>query len=827
MDQLTQEEVKKISWEQLFQKLNSSREGLSETEAKKRLQEFGPNSLVDKKKSVLLQLLSYLWGPIPWMIEIAAILSMIVGHWSDFIVILVLLLFNAGIGFWQEIKANSALDALKAQLALKARVLRDGKWNEIKAEEIVPGDLVKIRIGDIIPADMKLLEGDYVSVDQAALTGESLPVNKNKDDICFSGTIVKQGEMIGLVTATGEKTYFGKTAGLVSNAGATSHFQKAIIHIGDYLIYLSLGLVAILFFVQLLRGDNIITLVQFALILTVASIPVAMPAVLSVTMAVGALKLSRKKIIVSRLEAIEEAAGMDILCSDKTGTLTQNKLSIGDTILFNAKSDEELFLNAALASEEDTNDAIDNTISAELHDKKILNNYKLKKYTPFDPVSKRTEAVYTFQNSEYSVTKGATQAISILCNLSKLEEDKMEEQVLDYASRGFKTLGVAKKESNNKWNFLGVITLFDPPREDSLQTIKEANENGISVKMVTGDNVAIAAEISDQLGMGRNIKKVGNLFETNDDIKHPGLHIERQIENADGYAEVFPEHKYGIINALQGGNHITGMTGDGVNDAPALKQADIGIAVSGATDAARAAADMILTTPGLSVILNAVKEARKIFERMNSYAMYRIIETLRIMLFVVLAMAIYNFYPITALMIILLAFFNDIPIMAVAYDNTYLSKKPVRWDMKKILTISTVLGVIGVIETFGVLIIAKEYFNMSVEQIQTFIFLKLAIAGHLTLFVTRSKGAFYKKPYPAPVLLWSAISTKILATIFVMFPFGLISSLGLKEVIFIWLYCLIWIVIEDRVKQFIYKRLSHKGNKAHQRFISLIKTSLN
>jgi len=752
---------------------------------------------------------------------------MIVGHWSDFIVILVLLLFNAGIGFWQEMKANSALDALKAQLALKARVLRDGKWNEIKAEEIVPGDLVKIRIGDIIPADMKLLEGDYVSVDQAALTGESLPVNKNKDDICFSGTIVKQGEMIGLVTATGEKTYFGKTAGLVSNAGATSHFQKAIIHIGDYLIYLSLGLVAILFFVQLLRGDNILTLVQFALILTVASIPVAMPAVLSVTMAVGALKLSRKKIIVSRLEAIEEAAGMDILCSDKTGTLTQNKLSIGDTILFNAKSDEELFLNAALASEEDTNDAIDNTISAELHDKKVLKNYKLEKYTPFNPVSKRTEAVYTFQNSEYSVTKGATQAISNLCKLSKQEEDKMEEQVLDYASRGFKTLGVAKKESNNKWNFLGVITLFDPPREDSLQTIKEANENGISVKMVTGDNVAIAAEISDQLGMGRNIKKVGNLFEKQEDINHPGLQIERQIENADGYAEVFPEHKYAIINALQGGNHITGMTGDGVNDAPALKQADIGIAVSGATDAARAAADMILTTPGLSVILNAVKEARKIFERMNSYAMYRIIETLRIMLFVVLAMAIYNFYPITALMIILLAFFNDIPIMAVAYDNTYLSKKPVRWDMKKILTISTVLGVIGVIETFGVLIIAKEYFNMSVEQIQTFIFLKLAIAGHLTLFVTRSKGAFYKKPYPAPVLLWSAISTKILATIFVMFPFGLISALGLKEVIFIWLYCLIWIVIEDSVKQFIYKRLSHKGNKAHQRFISLIKTSLN
>lgn len=826
MEQLTQEQVQKINWDELYKKMNASAMGLGEDEAQKRLQEVGPNALNEKHKSILIRFLSYFWGPIPWMIEIAAILSAIVGHWSDFTIIVILLLFNAGIGFWQEVKASNALDALKAQLALKARVLRSGKWQEITAEEIVPGDIVKIRIGDIIPADMKLLEGEYVSVDQAALTGESLPVNKKRDDFCYSGTIVKQGEMSGMVTATGENTYFGKTAGLVSKAGNTSHFQKAVIQIGDYLIYLSLALVAILFFLQLLRGDNILTLVQFALILTVASIPVAMPAVLSVTMAVGALKLSKKKVIVSRLEAIEEAAGMDILCSDKTGTLTQNKLTLGETILFNAKSNDELYLFASLASEEDTNDAIDNTINAGLKDKSQLKSYQLKKYTPFDPVSKRTEALYSYDEKELSVTKGATQVIAQLCALSGDDAKKMEEQIQGFASRGFKTLGVAKKESG-KWLFLGVITLFDPPREDSFETIKQANEYGIAVKMVTGDNKAIASEISGQLGMGRNIRQVGNLFATEEDIQHPGRQLEKQIEAADGFAEVFPEHKYAIINALQGGNHITGMTGDGVNDAPALKQADIGIAVSGATDAARAAADMILTMPGLSVILNAVTEARMIFERMNSYAMYRIIETLRIMLFVVLAMAIYNFYPITALMIILLAFFNDIPIMAVAYDNTFLSNKPVRWDMKKILSISASLGVIGVIETFGILMIARDYFKMDMAQIQTFIFLKLAIAGHLTLFVTRTKGAFFKKPYPAPVLLWSAVSTKILATIFVMFPFGLIAPLSFKEVVFVWVYCILWIFIEDRVKQFIYKRLAHKGTKAHDRFMKVIKTPLN
>lgn len=827
MNYIDIEQAKKTNTEELFRQLESSAEGLTQDEAKNRLNKFGYNKLPDKRKSVLVRFLSYFWGPIPWMIEIAAILSLVIRHWDDFFIIAALLLFNAGIGFWQEMKASNALDALKAQLALKAMIKRNGKWQENEASELVPGDIVKIRIGDIIPADIKLIEGDFVSVDQAAITGESLPVTKNNEDICYSGTVVKQGEMIGVVTATGDKSYFGKTAGLVSSAGATSHFQKAVIHIGDFLIYLSIGLVAIMFFVQLMRGDNILTLVQFALILTVASIPVAMPAVLSVTMAIGALKLSKKKVIVSRLEAIEEAAGMDILCSDKTGTLTQNKITLGESVLFKAGNEQELIKFAALSSETDTHDAIDNTIMQGLKDKTLLENYTLKKYIPFDPVKKRTEAIIDAGGTELTVTKGATQVITALCNLSHQDEKNINDKVQEFASRGFKTLGVAKKEAQDKYDFLGILTLFDPPREDSAETIRKAKELGILVKMVTGDNTAIAAEISDQLGLGSNIRKVDMLFADDDSIQHPGRQLERQIESADGFAEVFPEHKFGIVKALQAGNHITGMTGDGVNDAPALKQADIGIAVSGATDAARAAADMILTLPGLSVILNAVTEARKIFERMNSYAMYRIIETLRIMLFVVLAMSIYNFYPITALMIILLAFFNDIPIMAIAYDNTFLSKKPVRWDMRKILNISTVLGVIGVIETFGILFIAKQYLKLDTAHIQTFIFLKLAVAGHLTLFVTRTKGAFYKKPYPAPILLWSAVATKILATLFVMFPFGLITPLSLGEVGFIWAYCIVWIFIEDWIKQIMYERMQHRGTKEHQNFISIIKKPLN
>ncbi len=808
----------------LFQKLNTSAKGLPTEEAKKRLEKIGPNALPEKRKSMLIRFFSYFWGPIPWMIEIAAVLSFVVKHWTDFFVIFTLLLFNAGIGFWQELKASNALDALKAQLALKAKVLRDGKWIEIDAREIVPGDMVRIKIGDIIPADLELTEGDYVSVDQAALTGESLPVNKKPGDICYSGTIVKQGEMIGVVSATGADTYFGKTAGLVLNAGATSHFQKAVIHIGDYLIFLSLGLVSILFLVQLLRGDNVITLVQFALILTVASIPVAMPAVLSVTMAVGALALSKKKVIVSRLEAIEEAAGLDILCSDKTGTLTQNKLTLGSSVLFEAKDDQELILYASLSSEIDTNDAIDLTVVSGVKDKKLLSSFSLKKYIPFDPVRKRTEAILTDANGrEFNVTKGATQVIMDLCKMNDKDFERANEEIEKFATKGYKTLGVARKDTGGDWQFLGILTLFDPPREDSAATIAKAKENGITVKMVTGDNVAIARQISSQLNLGTNIQRVDAIFKDDSDIKHPSRKIEQQIEAANGFAEVFPEHKYGIVKALQAGNHITGMTGDGVNDAPALKQADFGIAVSGATDAARAAADLILTMPGLSVIIDAVSEARKIFERMNSYAMYRIIETIRIMFFVVLAMLFFNFYPITSLLIILLAFFNDIPIMTIAYDNTFLNKSPVRWDMKKILSISTVLGLIGVIETFGILIIAKEYLHLDLAQIQTFIFLKLAVAGHLTLFVTRTKKAFYKKPFPAPSLLWSAVATKVLATLFVVYPLGMITPISWANVALVWGYCILWIFIEDLAKIAMYRKLEHVGGKAHNRFLAIIK----
>lgn len=823
IQQITSEMAQQKSAEELWAALATSPQGLSSDEAMDRLSQFGPNELAEKKVNPILKFLGYFWGPIPWMIEIAAGLSAIVKHWDDLTIISVLLVFNALVGFWQEFKAANALEALKKQLALKARVLRDGKWQEISAAQLVPGDIIRLRLGDIIPADVKLFECDYLSVDQSALTGESLPVNKKAGDIAYSGSVAKQGEMMALVTGTGADTYFGRTAQLVQAAGAASHFQKAVLQIGDYLIYLSLGLVAVLILVQLERGDRLLTLVQFALILTVASIPVALPAVLSVTMAVGALALSKMKAIVTRLESIEELAGVDILCSDKTGTLTLNQLTLGDPVIFAARNQEELILYGSLASKEEDQDSIDLAVLAGLKDKAALQGYTQVQFMPFDPVHKKTEStIKDAENRTFKVTKGAPQVIMALCELDQETGVRAQKAVEELAAKGYRTLGVARAENSGPWQFLGILPLFDPPREDSAETIADARQHGIQIKMVTGDNVAIAREISQQLGLGTNIKPAPQLLKDCTNICHLTPETAMEIEAAEGYAEVFPEHKYGIVRALQSRGHIVGMTGDGVNDAPAIKQADVGIAVSGATDAARAAAALVLTAPGLSVIVRAVEEARRIFERMNSYAIYRIVETIRIMFFVVLAMVFYNFYPITAIMIILLAFFNDVPIMAIAFDNTLVDPNPVRWNMRRVLTISTVLGLTGVAGSFLMLIIAKNWLKLDIPQIQTFIFLKMAVAGHLTLFVTRTPRMFLRRPFPAPVLLWSAIVTKLLATLFVVYPFGLITPIHWRPVGVIWAYCIVWLFMGDLAKLAVLRHLEMRTSR-HTGFLQLVK----
>ena len=624
------------------------------------------------------------------MIEAAVVLSALAQHWPDFGIILVLLLANAVVGFWEEHQAGNAIAALKAKLAVEARVRRDGKWVTPPARELVPGDVIRVRLGDIVPADARLHEGDSIEVDQSALTGESLPATRKSGEAVFSGSIVRQGEIGALVYATGANTYFGKTAELVQEAHTVSHFQRAVLKIGDYLIVLALALVALIVVVSVIRGDPILTTLQFALVLTVAAIPVAMPTVLSVTMAVGARLLAKREAIVTRLAAIEELAGVDVLCADKTGTLTQNKLTLGDPFGVSGVDADEVIRCAALASREEDKDTIDMAVLDGLKDAKALKGYKVTHFQPFDPVHKRTEATVKGPDGKtFQVAKGAPQVIlEMSANAGKVKA-AVDKAVNEFAARGFRSLGVARADGKGKWQFLGVLPLFDPPRAEAKATIATARQMGVTIKMVTGDALAIAVETAKKLGMGTNILDASGFGDT----EHKATaKLAGSIESADGFAQVFPEHKFHIVEVLQKRGHIVGMTGDGVNDAPALKKADCGIAVSGATDAARAAASIVLLTSGLSVIIEAIKESRKIFQRMNSYAMYRIAETLRVLLFMTLAILVFNFYPVTAVMIVMLALLNDGAILSIAYDNVHYKDQPEAWNMRVVLGIATVLG---------------------------------------------------------------------------------------------------------------------------------------
>jgi H+-transporting ATPase len=792
-----------VKTRKFLDKLNTSERGLSEVEVENRRKKYGYNEIVEKKRNPLLKFLSYFWGPIPLMIEAAAILSFLIHHYTDLVIILILLLVNVLVGFWHDFKADNAIELLKQRLAPKARCLRNGRWRTLAARELVPGDIIRIRLGDIIPADVKLMEGKYLDCDESALTGESLPVEKHTEDDAYSGSVVSRGEMTAVVTQTGSNTYIGKTAKLVEKADKKSHFEQAILKIGNFLILLAVVLIIVIIFVAISRHDNLMETLRFAMVLAVASIPVALPAILTITMAIGAVNLAKKKAIVSKLSSIEELAGMDILCSDKTGTLTKNHLTVGEPFSTGGYSDEDTLLYAALASREEDKDVIDDAILSSrgrynLSDR--LPEFDITEFTPFDPVHKRTEVNLTAPNGEKMVvSKGAPQAIAKLCSDNGSNGTQfVEQKVVDFAQMGYRTIAVALRHESTKWEMVGLIPLFDPPREDSANTITQARAMGVNVKMVTGDNISIARQISQKLGLNSNVIRGEKINSTS---PHK---LDDLVENADGFAEVYPEDKYSIVKIMQKLKHFVGMTGDGVNDAPALRNADCGIAVEGATDAAKSAASMVLTAPGLSVIIDAIKESRKIFQRMNSYAIYRIAETIRVLFFITLSIIIFNFYPVTAVMIVLLALLNDVPIIAIASDNVIYSKNPEKWNMPLVLGLATFLGFLGVVSSFIVFYLGKDWFNLKADVLQSFIFLKLAIAGHLTIFISRTRGYFWSLK-PSRGLLWSAVITKVAATLFAVYGW-FIAPIGWSFAALVWGYALFAFILTDLLKVYFLKK---------------------
>jgi H+-transporting ATPase len=574
-----------------------------------------------------------------------------------------------------------------------------------------------------------------------------------------------------------------------------------MVSVGHYLILLTAIMVAVLFAVGFARSTPWLQMVQFALILAVASVPVAMPAVLSVTMAVGALTLSKMRAVVARLDSVEAMAGVDVLCCDKTGTLTQNRLSLGEPLPAEGITSDELIKLAKLACEREDPDAIDQAILGIASEGDQGSKRQQIHLIPFDPVRKRAEATVQDESGRsFKVAKGAPQVVlDLVAPAGSPERSRMETRVHELAHRGFRALAVAQSDDGVRWQLLGILPLLDPPRPDAKQAVAAATRHGLRVKLVTGDNAAIGREIAHELGMGGAIWPATAL--SRDD---PAKRLGDVVEEADGFTEVLPEDKYAIVDQLQSAGHVVAMTGDGVNDAPALERADVGIAVHGATDAARAAADLVLTSPGLGVIARAIEESRRIFERMHTYALYRVTETLRIVIFFGVAMVAFGFYPLSAMMVVLLALLNDLPIMAVAYDNTALDEKPAVWDMGRVLTVATALGLIGVIETLLLVGVARYAFRWSVPALQSLVFLKLVVAGHLTLLVTRSKKSALARPWPSPKLLAAIVATQAVAVTIVAFGIG-VAALSPAAIAMLWGYCLVWVVIEDRAKIAVYR----------------------
>ncbi|KAK6157938.1 hypothetical protein DH2020_005252 [Rehmannia glutinosa] len=828
-------DLENIPVEEVFDKLKCTKDGLTSDEVQKRLEVFGYNKLEEKKESKILKFLGFMWNPLSWVMEAAAIMAITIPHgkknrvdYSDFVGILALLIVNSTISFIEENNAGNAAAALMARLAPKAKVLRDEKWSEEDASVLVPGDIINAR----------LLQGDPLKIDQSALTGESLPVTKHPGDGVYSGSTCKQGEIEAVVIATGVHTFFGKAAHLVENTTHVGHFQKVLTSIGNFCICsIAIGMVFEIIVIFGLQHRHYREAIENLLVLLIGGIPIAMPTVLSVTMAIGSHRLSQQGAITKRMTAIEEMAGMDVLCSDKTGTLTLNKLTVDKNIIevFAKDVDKDMVvLMAARASRLENQDAIDCAIVSMLDDpKEARAGITEVHFLPFNPTDKRTALTYLDGDGKmHRVSKGAPeQILNLAWNKSDIA-NKVHSIIDKFAERGLRSLAVARQEvpegtkesAGAPWEFVGLLPLFDPPRHDSAETIRKALDLGVSVKMITGDQLAIAKETGRRLGMGTNMYPSSSLLGDHKDSSVAALPIEELIEKADGFAGVFPEHKYEIVKILQTRKHICGMTGDGVNDAPALKIADIGIAVADSTDAARSASDIVLTEPGLSVIISAVLTSRAIFQRMKNYTIYAVSITIRIVMGFMLLTAFWKFdFP--PFMVLVIAILNDGTIMTISKDRVKPSPMPDCWKLSEIFATGIVIGSYLALMTVIFFYLAyetsffAEHFHVEDfskhvaalrddsskvlrDKLSSAVYLQVSTISQALIFVTRSRGWSFTER-PGLLLVAAFIIAQLVATLLsaeVTSDLMGIRKIGWGWTAVIWLYNILSYMLLDPIK---------------------------
>lgn len=707
---------------------NVSPQGLTRHDAEKRLRQYGPNAVPKAKRHLFLAIAKKFWAPVPWMLEATILLELLLRKHSEAIIIGFLLVFNAALGFVQENKAQNALALLRKRLPVNARVLREGQWQLLPAEDLVPGDFIHVRMGDVIPADLRLADG-HVEVDQSTLTGESLPREAGSDQIAFAGSMVIRGEASGEVIATGSRTYFGKTAELVRTATTVSHLQAIIFTIVKYLVMLDGALVLILLLYSRLVHLPMMDMLPFALMLLVASVPVALPATFTLATALGSMELAGNGVLVTRLSAIEEAAAMEVLCSDKTGTITQNRLAVTGLQHYAPYRENDLLRFAILASDASSQDPIDLAILAAGSSHQIdAAGWRRLELIPFEPATKLSEAILSHGDERWHAIKGAPDAVARRVKIApdySSDEDRL-------AAQGYRVLGVAAGPADDL-RFVGLLALEDPPRTDSKELIQSLRYLGVRVIMITGDAMPTARAVASRVGIGSRAGQPKALEKES----------AAEVLESDVFAGVYPEDKFHIVQALQRAGVVTGMTGDGVNDAPALKQAEVGIAVANATDVAKAAASLALTNPGLTDILAAVKTSRRIYQRMLTYTFNKIIKTVEIALLLSVGVMLTRSLIITPLLIVLLLFTNDFVTMSIATDTVSYSRQPDRWHIRWLVLVSLALGSLILLFSFGTFLGARYWLHLPLPQLQTLVFITLIFTGQGNVYLVRERQHFW------------------------------------------------------------------------------------